>query len=121
MNCLEFEIGGKQRGFRFGLKFLGDLLTHFDCDMGGLGLMIDKNPFATRPVILYLAHKAYCQSNKKPIDFTEDDVCTWVDEMPNGISNDNVVQSIRMVIEAIQSHLPKIEEIAEEETDSKKK
>lgn len=121
MNYLEFEIGGKLRGFRFGLKFLGDLLTRLDCDMGGLGIMIDKNPFATRPVILSLAHKADLQSKGRPIDFTEDDVMSWVDEMPNGISNDNVVQSIRMVIEAIQKHLPKIEEIAEDETDSKKK
>lgn len=118
MNQIEFNIGGENRRFNFGLKFLGDILNHFDTDMGGFGELIDKNPYHTRPAILYFAHLASVQRNQKPVTFTLEDVIYWVDEMENGISNPNVVQAVQLVLESVTRHLPKQ---TENDDDSKKK
>ena len=107
MNQIDFNIGGENRRFNFGLKFLGDVLRHFDTDMGGFGELIDKNPFQTRPAILYFAHLASVQRNNKPVTFTLDDVIDWVDEMDQGISNPNVIQAVELVLESVKRHLPK--------------
>lgn len=120
MNAVEFEIGGKTRGFKFGLKFLSDILGHYDVDMGGLGVLMDKNPFAVRPTILYLGHKSYVQSKSMPVTFTEDEVIQWIEDLDNGISNENVIYCVTLVIEAVRSHLPKMEEVANENKDEKK-
>jgi hypothetical protein len=106
MNQIEFKIGGENRRFNFGLKFLGDVLSHFNTDMGGFGELIDKNPFQTRPAILYFAHCASVQRNQKPVNFTLEDVIEWVDEIDNGISNPNVIQAVELVLESVKRHLP---------------
>ena len=120
MNYIEFEIGGKLRGFKFGLKFLNDILAHYDVDIIGLGEMMDKNPFGTRPTILYYGHVAHCKGKGTPVTFTEENVFDWVDEIPNGISNASIISAIQIVIESIRGHLPAVEGQEEEEGPKKK-
>ena len=120
MNYIEYEIGGKLRGFKLGLKFLGDVLSHFDTDIMGLGELMDKNPFATRPVILYYAHLSSVQGKNQPVTFTQEDVMDWVDEMEGGISNDNVIQTVMLVLESVKRHIPTSDEPVKEDEAKKK-
>lgn len=118
MNYIEFQIGGKLRGFRFGLKFLSDLFADLNVGFDGLGKLIDENPFKSRPAVLYHAHVNHCKSKGIPITFTQDDVYEWLETLPSGVSNDNVVQCTINVLESIKAHLPKTEEV--EPQDEKK-
>ena len=110
MNYIEFEIGNKSRGFKFGLGFLGDVLDYLDTDLAGFGEMMTKNPFKCIPLILYFAHKRDLERKEQPIDFKLIDVEDWVDDIGNGFNNDNIVESLRIVIKTIQKHLPKAAE-----------
>ena len=120
MNQIDFKIGGDTRRFNFGLKFLGDILSHFNTDIVGLGELLDSNPFATRPVILYYGHVASLKRNNKPVDFTLDDVIDWVDEMEGGISNEYVIQSVMLVLESVKTHIPKSDSPIDEDEAKKK-
>lgn len=107
MNYTEFKIGGGTRGFRFGLAFLGDILTHFDTDIIGFGEILTKNPYKCVPAVLYYSHLRDCEKKEKPIDFKESDIYDWLDETENGINNENVVGALRMVLDTVKKHLPK--------------
>ncbi len=111
MNYIKFNIGGELRGFKFGLKFLSDILSRFDTDIMGLGELLDKNPFLTRPVVLYLAHKYNCERQGLPVNFTESDVIEWIDNLDNGISHPDIIECVRMVVESIRAHMPKTDEV----------
>lgn len=119
MNKLEFEIGGKNRGFIIGLGFLGDMLIHFDTDIQGLGRMaVNNNIFALCPSVVYYGHKHYCISNRLPIDFTIYDVEGWFMDLDKGMFNDNVQQLLTMMTETLSKHLG---HLVGEEGESKKK
>ena len=120
MNYIEFEIGEKLRGFKLGLKFLGDILEHYDTDIVGFGELLDNNPFQTRPAILYFAHLADVQRKNQPVTFTLNDVIDWVDELEGGISNDNVIQTVMLVLESVKKHIPKSDEPVSEDEAKKK-
>ena len=95
MNYIEFEIGGKKRGFSLGL---------------GLGQLMVKNPFSVTPSILYYGHKHDCIRLKKPIDFELWNIEDWVEDMPNTLNNENIEKLMLILIESIKKHLPKDEE-----------
>lgn len=120
MNCIEFEIGGKLRGFKFGLKFLGDILEHFDTDIVGFGEMLDSNPFKTRPAILYFGHLADTQRKGHPLTFSFDDVMDWVEDLEGGVSNPNVISAIMLVLESVKIHIPKSDKPEKKGTAKKK-
>lgn len=107
MNYIEFEIGDKLRGFKFGTRFLSEFLNDLDTDISGMGEELDKNPFRVRPLALYFAHFAHCESKGQPVTFNKVDFENWIDDLDEGISNKNVVEAMRVLIESVRSHLPK--------------
>lgn len=121
MNYIEFQIGGKLRGFKCGTKFLSDILSELDTNLFDLGHQLDTNPFKTRPLVVYFAHLSDCQRKSIPVTFDKDEVYGWFDDLDNGISNDNVVQLINVLIKSIKSHLPKDSGQEPKEEVSKKK
>lgn len=118
MNYIEFEIGGKLRGFKFGTRCLQYVLSDLDCSIAELGEEMDKNPFKVRPYILFNAHKFNVQKKGQPVTFDIDDVFDWIDEVENGISNVNILECMRLFVESIRGHLPKVE--GEEPVEEKK-
>lgn len=105
----EFEIGGKVRGFRFGLGFLGDILEHFDTDIMGFGELLTKNPYKCVPNVLYYAHQRDCEKKEIPFDVKKSDVIDWIDEIENGVNNKNIVEALRLIVDVVKKHLPKVE------------
>ena len=119
MNKIEFEIGGKKRGFIVGLAFLGDMLNHFETDINGLGKMMQKNNiFAICPTSVYYAHKHYCISNKQPVDFDIYEVEDWFVGLENGMLNKNVQELLSMIVTTLTKHLG---HLTGDDGDSKKK
>lgn len=106
MNEIEFEIGGKVRRFKLGLGFLGELLSHFDTNMMGLGRIMVNNPFSTTPAILYLSHKSYCMLNAVPVDFTLQQVEVWIEELEDWQNDKNIEALLGVLFESIQKYIP---------------
>lgn len=119
MNYIEFEIGGKLRGFKLGLGFLGSVLKELDTDITGFGNTMVSNPFLSVPTILYCGHYHDCKRKGVPVTFELYDFEDWVEEMPRGVNNENFVGVVNIVVEAIKMHLPQVE--VSEEDNSKKK
>ena len=116
MNYIEFEIGGKLRGFKAGLGFFGDVLDHLKLELHEFGTMLVKNPFKAMPAMLFFMHLHDCNRKGFSTDFTIDDFEDWIEELPSGVSNKNLEKTAVMVIQNATKHLPK-----DEEVDSKKK
>jgi hypothetical protein len=83
-NCIvDFEINGKKRGFKF-----GTLAVRMIMELRGLNsindLIIRMSNAADIPFtldILYCAAKSWCMAKKVEIDFTQEDVADWMDEI----------------------------------------
>lgn len=120
MNQLIFAIGGKERGFKLGLGFLGDILKHYDTDLMGLGKLMVKNPYDLTPTILYYAHIQYCARNSQVVDFNLYDVQDWVEGLDDPMNDKNIEAVLKLLIDTIKKYLPKKEE-TEEDNDTEKK
>lgn len=118
MNYIEFEIGGKLRGFKFGVGFLGDILEFLDTDIVGLGKSISKNPFKATPAILFFGHKRECERKGVPVTFTLDDVNDWIEELKGGLNNENITQCGIIIVNELRKHLSHLTN--EEDTGEKK-
>lgn len=110
MNYVEFHIGGKSRGFKFGLGFLGDLIQHYNTDLSGLGRVMVNNPFSVAPACLYYAHYHDCARKGVPVDFTIHDAQDWMDELDDPLNDKNVAGAIKVAVATITRYLPKPEE-----------
>lgn len=110
MNYINFNIGGKDRGFQLGLGFLGDVLKHYNTDLVGLGDLMVQNPFSVTPTILYYGHKHNCIRRKEAIDFEMYDVEDWIDELPNTLNNENIEKLLLLMFDSVKKHLPKVDE-----------
>lgn len=110
MNYIEFEIGSKLRGFKFGIGFLGDIMKHYNVDLLGFGELLTKNPFSATPAILYFGHYHNCVRKGAPITFTIHDVEDWVDAIENPLNDANLVEATKRCIDSITKYLPKVEE-----------
>jgi len=119
MNYIEFEIGGKLRGFKLGLGFIGDILQHYDTDMMGLGKLLVNNPFSATPTILFLGHKHDSIRKGLPFDVKMFEVEDWVEEIEDGLQNKNIEALMVLLLESVKRHLPQIKEVVK--TTSKKK
>ena len=104
MNYLEFEIGGKTRGFRFGLKVIGDCIKHSNQDPTAFMESIVKNRFESVPVILYYAHKYETEKKGIAVDFTLFDIYEWVEE--EGLMNKKLDEVTQYFIRSLYNNVP---------------
>ena len=73
MNYKQMEIGGKPRGMKFNQMTVVTMTQYLDFD----------NSAATYPyALVYAALYANCYVKREEVDFTFEQVCEWVDEMP---------------------------------------
>ncbi|HUS89828.1 MAG TPA: hypothetical protein VMW91_10810 [Desulfosporosinus sp.] len=123
MNRIEIEIGGKLRTFIFGLGFLGEILDYLDTNVEGLGKMMDRNPFKVIPAILYFGHKSELEITGRPVDFTFNDACTWVEEMENSYAHPDIEKVLKHMISSMRKNVPGLDEVYThmEKEESKKK
>lgn len=119
MNYFELEIGGKKRGFRFGLGFLGDILEHFDLDIGGFGNMLSKNPFKAVPAIIFFGHRYEQKKKGIVIDFTLIDVDEWVENLEDGYANEGIELMLQVLLESMRKNVPGLAEVEGEKKKSK--
>lgn len=121
-NYVETTIGGKKRGFEFGLHCLGELLEFLDTDMQGLGNMLNKNPFRAVPVILYFGHSSYLKIEGKPVDFELSDVSQWVSDLPKGLIDPTIDTILNVYLDSLYKHVPGLKDAQKEiQKNAKKK
>lgn len=104
MNFLEFEIGGKKRGFLFGLKVIGDCIKHSDQDPAAFMSSITKNRFESVPVILFYAHKYDVEKKGGLIDFSLFDVYDWIEE--EGLMSEKLDDVTRFFLKSLYDNVP---------------
>lgn len=110
MNYIEFEIGGKSRGFHLGLGFLGDILKYLDVDMVGFGNLLTKNPYLSVPTILFLSHKQFELRKGKVLDVNIYDVEDWIENEKGGVYSKNIESLLELLLDTVMKHLPKTED-----------
>lgn len=115
---IAFVIGGKERSFVFDISVLGKVQKDLDIDMVELGEALSKNNlFMIVPSLIYRGNERFLQKEGKAIDFTFEDVDTWLQE--KGIYDPEILSLWYAFNESLQSYLPKLEET--KKTVSKKK
>lgn len=121
---INIELGGKNRGFRFKTKALGDIQEHFKVSISDFGHLIDTNTFNFYPAAFYYGLLSYSQKNKEDIDYTIEDVYDWIDEEPKGLLGVKLQPVVNCFLESIGFRLapdPNETEDEAEATESKKK
>lgn len=108
MNYIEIEIGGKKRGFRFGLKVIGDCIKHQDQDPEQFLFSLAKNPFESVPVMLYFGAKYEVEKKGGVADFTLLDVYDWVEE--EGIGSDVIDGVAKVFMRSLYDNVPVLKE-----------
>lgn len=119
MNYIEFELGGKLRGFKFGLGTLGDVMLHYNVDLLGLLLLLNKNVYSVTPVMLFYAHKFDQTRKGKPATLELWQFSEWLDEMQNPMDDENIASAMTILVESITKYLPKNEEDTEKSGEEK--
>lgn len=120
---INIELGGKNRGFRFKTKALGDIQEHFKVSISDFGRLIDTTTFNFYPVAFYYGLLSYSEKNKEDIDYTLQDVIDWIDDEPKGLLDGKMQPVVNCFLESIGFRLAPDpnEEIQEETKESKKK
>lgn len=125
MNYIEFQIGGKLRGFKFGIGTLGDILLHYNFGLVELIGLLNKNLFSATPTMLYYAARFHSLSKGEPVTFTLQDFSLWLDDIEDPLNDKNIAAAMGVLVTSITKHLPKFEEAAppleSEDTDQQKK
>ena len=111
------NIGGKERGFSFGLGFLGELLEETNLSIEEVGEKMQKNPFKWIPTIMFYSTKYHDESTDLEVDYTKLDIINWIDEI--GIGSDQVTLFMKSFIESLSKGVP-VEESKPADTPKKK-
>ena len=107
----KINIGGEERGFSFGLGFLGELLEDTDLTIEEIGEKMQKNPFKWIPTIMYHSVKYHDESKDIPLVYTKADVVDWIDEI--GIASEQVTLFMKSFIESLTKGVPNEEPVKE--------
>lgn len=73
---INIELGGKARGIKFGNRALLDIMSKHQVSEGikfSFDLVVD---------LIYFGLVNCCMIKKENVDFTENEVAEWVDDMP---------------------------------------
>lgn len=76
---IQLELGGKKRGIKFGNYAL---MEYSKLNGTGVAEFDETNPIKLCADLVYCGLKNNCFIKKEIEDFTQDDVLTWVDDMP---------------------------------------
>lgn len=119
---VKINIGGKERGFKFGNYVLGMTIKDLGVTMVEFDKMVLENPFLVFPVLVYRAAEYNEKAAKRVVDFDQMDANEWIEELPGGLSSPEMAQFSQAFVEAVSGiktdHAEPISTITEE---SKKK
>lgn len=120
MNQKTINIGGKDRVINFGLKAVSEIIDHNDWGFATLGKKMQSNPLTTTPVIIYYGAKNGAEANNILVDFTLNDVYTWIQD--KGLSNPELIGVITAFSDSIVAFINDLKgETTEEPKEAKKK
>lgn len=117
---IKIDIGGKERGFYFRNKAIGNILAHFNTTITEVGFMIDNNPWRFFPIAFFYALSAFSEKEKEVVDYTIDDIEDWIDDK-GGLKNDDFKKVINVFLVSIGVGLPQEEQTENKEPEEAKK
>ena len=106
MSDIAIELGGQTRKFSFGLEMLGFIQMD-----AGIGIEEFSNTtdtalyFILIKSILYRGHERECKKDRKPINFTIDDVDSWIEE--KGVLDKDIMSVWIAFNQTFKNYLPK--------------
>ena len=94
------NIGGKDRSFKFGLGYLGNMLDYFNMGFVELSEKMDNNPFKYMTLAMLFS---YNFANKEQI--TEDEFLDWL-ELDGGMHSEALVKFREYYILSMTKNVP---------------
>lgn len=80
MNYINLTLGGKERGAKVGLQFLGELQRGENLSTEEILNLFTTPQIDVLPKYLYYSLVTNCNIKREEVDFTMQDVYDWVDE-----------------------------------------
>jgi hypothetical protein len=79
----ELKLSNKTIQLKWGTWAMREFCTENDLTIDKYFELLGKSQFDLALVtkFFYIGYKSACKSNKEPVEFTEDDVCDWIDEL----------------------------------------
>ncbi len=105
--------------FRFGLGFLGELLSNLDLNIEEVMLEVSKNPFKTIPVIMFTSAKYGFERDGKECEYTLYDFIDFIDA-DGGIQAKSVEKFLQAFTDSMTKDVPKEEGTAKKTKAPKK-
>ncbi len=119
MNYIKLKLGGKERGFKFGLGFLGEAIKNLGFSITDLDEELNKNPFKVIPELMYQSALYNCMRANETPDFDKFSFVDWIDE-EGGLGSDVVKEFLEGFTRSMTKDVPK-EEAVEGDDSAKKK
>lgn len=121
MKYIQIEIGGKKRGCKLGLGFLGEVIDDLGNDVSEIVEGLKKNPYKMIPILMYHSMVYNLKSKGKNPSFTIYDVTDWIEEEEKGFNSDKVVDFLKAFTASIVKDVPISESGPKEDAKGKKK
>lgn len=112
MNYIQLELGGKLRGFKFGLGFLGEAINNLGFSITDLDQELNKNPFKVIPELMYQSAYYNCLRKGEVADFDKFDFVDWIDEA-GGLDSEVVRQFLEGFTRSMTKDVPKEDGVKE--------
>lgn len=99
----KLPLAGKERGFKFDIKAMAEILKRLNVGFEGLNGIMTSNPFEAYPAIVYEGLKRNAERKEETAP-TFDEVMDWVES--DGLLTENVLNIVKAFGESLESMLP---------------
>lgn len=101
---IQLQIGGKSRGFKFGLWVIGQLIDELKISVDQFDAEMQRNPIKTLALLMYYSAYYNTLKAKQEADFTMVDVYDWIDEV--GMGSDVIQQFQAAFVDSMSKDVP---------------
>jgi len=104
---IQLEIGGKPRGFKFGLWVIGQIIDELNIGVEQFDEELQRNPIKSLTLLMY--YSAFYNAIRKgeDADFNQLDVYDWIDET-GGLGSETMVKFQTAFSESMTKDVPEV-------------
>lgn len=105
MNYIQIEINGINRGFKFGVWVLGQLINKEGLKLDSIKEQVSSDPISFYVNVMYYSALWNCSRSKTEPDFDKEDVYEWIDDL-GGIGSPELVKLQEVFSQSLSGDVP---------------
>lgn len=99
---IKLNVGGKDRGFKFGLWVISQTIKSLGCSLETIQEEMKSNMLDGSAALMYNAARYACMKDKEVIDFVEIDAYEWIEEL-GGFNGERMQQLFQVFLDSMRA------------------